>query len=117
MNRTRQITDFTVTVEDVGVFTFAKRRMIDELKIQAEYAKIIDGATPTDWLATLAGWKATLDVLTVAGPAGWNIDEMDPLDPAVYAKIKRVYDALTEKERSFRLQSSEAGKSRGAGAE
>lgn len=109
-------TDFSVTVEGVGRFVFGHRKMGDELEIQREYARMIDGVTPTDWLATVAGWLAALKVLTVSAPAGWNLDELDPLDEATYSKLHNVHHALREQERSFRRQPTAPGQAGGAGA-
>lgn len=102
INRKPQVTDFNVTVPDVGTFIFGRRTMGDELAIQREYARIVDGVTPTDWLATMAGWLSVLRVMTVRGPDGWDLDTMDPLDEETYAKLNAVYSALREQERSFR---------------
>lgn len=118
MARRPHNTDFAVPVEGIGTFTFAHRRMADEIKIQAEYARMIDGTEPTQWLSLVAGWISALTVLTVHAPAGWDIEEMDPLDDETYAKLKRVYDALVEKEQSFRGNNGKArqGERTGAGA-
>jgi hypothetical protein len=102
MPRIPQPTDFVVKVDDVGTFTFAKRTMRDEVAIQVEYARMIDGVTPTEWLAAICGWLSALRVLTVRAPEGWDLDDMDPLDPSTYAKLARVHGALSEKEQSFR---------------
>lgn len=102
MARTPNINDFSIPVDGIGTFTFARRKMADEIKIQVEYARMIDGVEPTQWLALVCGWMAALKVLTVRAPEGWDIDEMDPLDDDTYAKLGRVHAALIEKERSFR---------------
>lgn len=102
MSRRPQPTDYSVPVEGIGTFTFGKRTMADEIKIQVEYARIIDGAEPTEWLSRVGGWISTLNVLTVRAPDGWDIDEMDPLDPKVYEDLMLVYLALRAKEDSFR---------------
>lgn len=102
MNRRPQPTDFVVPVEGVGNFTFGKRTMADEIKIQVEYARIIEGVEPTEWLSRVGGWISTLKVLTVRAPDGWDIDEMDPLDDEVYANIALVFLALRSREDSFR---------------
>lgn len=107
-------TDFTVTVEGVGSFTFGKRRMADELAIQREFANIIDGVTPTPWLEAVGGWISALKVLTVRAPEGWDLDDMDPLDERTYSKLNRVYQSLREKEGSFRSGSTGAGAAGGA---
>lgn len=104
MARMARETDFAVSVENVGNFTFAKRTMRDEIDIQVEYARIINGVEPTAWLEAVGGWISTLRVLTVRAPEGWEIDGLDPLDPETYAQLRAVHAALTEKERSFRRQ-------------
>jgi len=116
MARTPNINDFTVPVEGIGTFTFGRRRMADEVKIQVEYARLIDGVQPTEWLALVCGWLAALKTLTVRAPDGWDIDEMDPLDDDTYSKLMRVHAALIEKERSFRTGAKAGGEGSRAGA-
>lgn len=114
MARSGSDTDFTVNVDQVGDFLFAKRTMRDEIKIQVEYARMIEGVEqPTEWLALVAGWIAALKTLVVKSPDGWDIDEMDPLDDETYAKMARVHRALVEKERSFRSSTGQADKAAG----
>lgn len=114
MARQAKETDYTVSVEGIGTFTFGRRAMRDEIAIQVEYARIIDGVAPTEWLALVGGWLSTLRVLTVRAPEGWDIDALDPSDPETYSKLLRVHDALTEKERSFRQGVKPAGEASGA---
>lgn len=102
MARISKATDYTVDVDGVGTFTFGRRTMRDEVDVQREYAAILGGVVPTAWLEIVGNWIATLKVLTVRAPNGWDIDEMDPLDNETYEKMKRVYNALSEKELSFR---------------
>lgn len=109
-------TDFKVPVEGVGDFVFAKRMMRDELAIQVEYSRIIQGVEPTEWLALVAGWIASLKVLTVFAPSDWDIDEMDPLDKDTYAKLAKVHGALVEKESSFRRKPGVGVQEGGQGA-
>ncbi len=126
MARTPDPSDFTVDVDGVGTFTFARRRMADEFKIQVEYARILDGVKPTEWLELVAGWKSVLKVLTVRAPEAWGkdifgeptaeIDDMDPQDKDVYARMGKVHMALIEKERSFRRGPAKAGAGEGQGA-
>ncbi|EJG5414273.1 hypothetical protein NAD41_000874 [Salmonella enterica] len=94
--------DFKVPVEGIGDFTFARRRMKDEIDIQREYARIVGGVEPTVWLANMGEYLSTLGVLTVNAPKGWVLDDLDPLDPASYKKLKDVYMALREREETFR---------------
>lgn len=116
MARRTHPTDFTVPVDGIGTFTFARRKMADELKIQVEYARMIDGVEPTQWLSLVAGWMSALMVLTVKAPDGWDLDELDPLDDESYANLKRVYDELMQKEQSFRPGHGKAGQGQRPGA-
>lgn len=116
MAREASATDFDVSVENIGSFTFGRRTMRDEIKIQVEYARMIEGVTPTEWLALVAGWIATLKVMTVRAPDGWAIDELDPLDDETYAKLQKVSKALDAKESSFRSKPSKTAEEAGEGA-
>lgn len=115
--RRPQPSDFIVDVEGVGSFTFAKRTMKDEIDIQVEYARLIQGVEPTEWLSRVGGWISTLKVLTVRAPDKWDLDDMDPLDEKVYEDMLLVYLALRAKEDSFRRKpgagSEEGGQAAG----
>lgn len=110
MARSPDATDFTVDVEGIGTFTFGRRRLADEVKIQVEYARLTEGVQPTPWLDLVATWLATLKILTVRAPDDWDIDEMDPLDEGTYSRLMKVHAALREKEDSFRRGAKQAGK-------
>ena len=102
MARAPSLSDFNVSVEGVGNFTFARRKMDDEIAVQVEFARMINGVEPTAWLQAVCGWLAALRVLTVRSPDGWSLDDLDPLEDDVYARLSKVHAALVEKERSFR---------------
>lgn len=103
MNRTPADTDFHIDIEGIGNFVFARRTMRDELRIATEYSRLTEGVlTPTPWLSSVAGWIATLKVMTVSAPDGWDLEGMDPLDEAVYGRIGRVNTELRIKEGHFR---------------
>lgn len=112
--RRPQATDFYETVEGIGRFRFARRKLADELQIQRLYAEYAGGVEPTAWLATLAEYLSTLNTLTVEAPEGWDMDNMDPLDNETYQKINRVFVALREREETFRGKSGAVGKGTGA---
>lgn len=114
MARAPSETDFIVPVEGVGSFTFARRKLKDEISIQVEFARIIEGVEPTAWLQTVGGWLSVLRVLTVRAPADFVLDDLDPLDDDTYAKLGKVHDALSEKERSFRRPKNTPGETAGA---
>jgi hypothetical protein len=114
MSRPAAASDFPVDVPNVGAFFFAKRMLRDEMRIAAEYSRLTEGVeTPSTWLAIVAGWISALKVLTVSAPQGWDIDAMDPLDPATYDKLRDVHSALREKEDSFRAGAGKAGQASG----
>jgi hypothetical protein len=114
MAKTPKPTDIRVTVPDVGDFVFAKRTMRDEIATQVEYARMIDGVSPTPWLEAVCGAMADLSVLTVKSPEGWDIEAMEPHDPETYAKLIAVHRGLLEKERTFRRGSAKADEAGGA---
>lgn len=114
MARIAKETDFTVKVDGVGTFTFGRRTMRDEIAIQVEYARIIDGVEPTSWLQAVGGWLSVLRTLTVRAPEDWDLDAMDPLDDETYARLNKVYEALVDQERSFRRGSKPVGQGSGA---
>ncbi|MNM99441.1 hypothetical protein D3C81_1120020 [compost metagenome] len=116
MARQPSNTDFELPVEGVGTFRFARRTMRDEISIQVEYARIIQGVDPTAWLATIAGWLSTLKVLTVLAPEDWDIEAMDPLDEDTYATLLKVHAALADKERSFRKGKGQVSETQREGA-
>jgi hypothetical protein len=106
MTRTAKPTDFRVSVEGVGEFTFGKRTMRDECDAQVEYARIIQGVEPTQWLQIVGAALSDLRTLTVTAPEGWDLEELDPQDADTYKKLYDVHMALLEKERSFRRKNA-----------
>lgn len=114
MARERKPSDFVIDVEGVGQFVFARRTMRDEIAIQVEYARILDGVTPTAWLNAVGGWLSALRVLTVKAPDGWDLDALDPFEDETYSRLGRVHAALVEKERSFRRGSEVHGEDESA---
>lgn len=102
MARKPNNTDFVINVPKIGAFTFGRRTMRDEIDIQVEYARILNGVEATQWLAVVGGWMSVFKVMTVHAPEGWDIETMDPMDPDTYQKMGEVYDLLSEKERFFR---------------
>lgn len=116
MARTPKPTDFQVTVEGIGTFTFMRRRMREEMAISAEYSRLTEGVeVPTVWLDNVAGWISQLGVLTVHAPAGWtlDLDELDPEDQDTYERLVKVHRALREKEKSFRTGRAAASETSG----
>lgn len=109
--------DFPVQVEGIGTFTFARRTLNDEVKIQVQYARLTEGVeTPTPWLFHFATWLATLKVLMVAAPDGFDLEALDPLDENTYTTLEKVFRALREQEDRFRGKSGEGRQGAGAPA-
>lgn len=111
-------TDYQVTVEGIGTFTFMRRSMKEEMSIAAEYSRLTEGVpTPSPYLDSVAGWISQLKVLTVHAPSGWSIDlsKMDPEDNDVYERLMKVHSALREKEASFRRKPESPREDAGSG--
>lgn len=108
--------DFAVEVEGVGNFIFSYRTMRDEFRIQTEYSRLTEGiAYPAPSLHEYATIFATLKVLTVEAPDGWDLSEMDPLDKEVFDNVVKVFNALRDQEEFFRKSPAEGSKEQGAG--
>jgi hypothetical protein len=116
MTRLPKASDFTVDVDGVGTFTFGRRTWADELAIQVEYARILGGVPPTMLLDRMATWTAVLKTLIVRAPEGFDFETIDPLEMEDYTKVSRVFDALNEKENSFRRKPAQGGEGSGAAA-
>lgn len=111
--------DFTVEVDGIGTFIFARRQMRDTYRIRGEYNKLTGGNYDDDGnfndLPALA--HATLAVLMVQAPDGFDLDALDPLtDDDCDTKIMKVFAALREKELSFRPGSRAGSEAQGAAA-
>lgn len=120
MARIPKETDYQVTVEGIGTFTFMRRNMRAEMAIAAEYSRLTEGVdTPTAWLDNVAGWISQLSVLTVHAPDGWslNLDDIDPEDGEFYQRLIRVHGALRAKELSFRAGRAATGQASGQSAQ
>lgn len=120
MARVRSTSDFAVPVEGIGTFMFARRTMRDEIKISVERARLLDGVEPEPWLSLVTTWICTITVLASSMPEGFGDPmELDPSDNDSYTKLKAVFDALYEKELSFRQKrgSGEPAQGQGSGAD
>lgn len=115
--RAPSATDFLVKVEGIGDFVFGKRGMRDEIKINVEFSKYLEGIeTPTEYLSGLATWMSVLRVLMVSGPDKWaDMDALDPFDEDTYSGLMRIYVELRKKEDSFRPPSKKGGATGGPG--
>lgn len=104
MSKNESASTFIEPVEGIGTFTFTKRRMREQFRVEAEFARLTEGAPVAADVSSLAMSVACLRVLTVEAPEGWNLDEMDPEDGDTYSKILRVYGALRAREDAFRAK-------------
>jgi hypothetical protein len=104
--RESKTTDFVADVEGVGQFVFGRRGMRDEIRCSVELRRLTEGV-PVDG-ETLVFLRAIADlrVMTVAAPPGWNPEELDDLDPfedTAYANVLKCWEALRDKEETFRV--------------
>lgn len=110
-------TDFVAPVDGVGTFTFAKKSFRDQVAIEVEYARLTEGVeTVTNFLYNIATAMATLTVLTVTAPDGWDINALDPEDDESYMKLMKVWGALRDKQSAFRKAAKPGSEGAGTGA-
>lgn len=107
--------DFPVEIEGVGTFIFGRRTLKDELRIQAEYSRITEGVeTPTLMLYTLGIAIATIRVLMVQAPQGFDLDALDPIEEDTFTLLQSVYEGVKAKEYSFRKKSGKGSEENSA---
>jgi hypothetical protein len=102
--------NFPVEVDGIGSFIFKARTMRTQFLIEAEAARVMGGPCEDDMLRAGAVQFATLLVLTVESPPGWDIEGFDPLDSEETAKVFAVHRRLREVEAGFRGGAGEPGK-------
>lgn len=96
---------FPVEVDGVGAFVFRRRTIRDQFRTEAEASRVMGGPCEDDALRLGAIAFATLLVLTVESPPGWDLESFDPLDPEATGKIFAVARRLREVEAGFRAGS------------
>lgn len=109
-------TDFDVVVDGVGTFRFGRRTFRDRFSISARYSDLTEGVkTPTQWLDIFASAVATISVLVVSVPEGFDIESLDPYDGAGDKEILAIYTALSAMEDDFRKKSGKGSAEAGEG--
>lgn len=93
---------FPVEVDGIGSFSFRQRTLRDQFAIEGEASRVLGGPCDDEALRAGAISFATLLVLTVESPPGWDIEGFDPLDPDATGKIFEVARRLREVEATFR---------------
>ena len=107
---------FAVEVDGIGSFTFRRRTIRDQFRIEAEANRMLGGPVEDDMLKMGAAAFATLLALTVEAPPGWDIEAFDPLDDVSTARVFLVHRRLRETEATFRAGTGGAGAGTGKGA-
>lgn len=108
---------FELDVEGVGLFVFKHRTIRDTFKIEAEASRMLGGPIDDQSLRAGAAAFATLAVLTVTAPPEWDLEALDPFEPAETAsKLLMVHGALRLAEERFRHPGQGDGAGQGAGA-
>ncbi|PWC44275.1 hypothetical protein TSO221_18455 [Azospirillum sp. TSO22-1] len=93
---------YTVSVDGVGDFVFRRRVMRDQFRIHADTLRILGGPVDEPLLWNSAAAMATIGVLMVSGPDGWDVEELDPLAPEDLEGLYKVHGRLLEEEERFR---------------
>ncbi|MFT8945942.1 MAG: hypothetical protein ABF876_05095 [Acetobacter aceti] len=107
---------YKVPVAGIGEFTFRRRTMRDQIRIEGEQEKLLGGPATSysKGLRIVSEAMATLYVLAEETPTGWTVENADPLDPDVSVRILKVWEAFREEERGFRQGAASAGAVDGA---
>lgn len=100
-----ETTLFSVQVPEIGTFKFRKRRVPDQILIEAQAERMLGGPLDNADLKNIAMATTTLQVLTIDAPPAWDIDSLDPLDAEDTDKIWAVWRALRKREDDFRAGS------------
>ena len=93
-----------VEVDGVGSFLFRHRTLKLQIAIEAGMERVTLGPVQGAGLRLFAAAIATLETLTVEGPDGWDLDEIDPLDDEEFAKVEKVFGRLRDVEETFRKE-------------
>lgn len=93
---------FSVSVDGIGEFTFKRRTLDAQFKIEAGAVQLLGGETASDALYRMAISFATVRHLAVTVPEGWDVDEIDPLDSEQMDRVQRVFGRLRQQEETFR---------------
>ncbi len=116
--RTPKDTDFALDVEGFGRFIFARRTKEDVFKIRARYAALTENHYTADGRVADFGALAivTLQTLMVSAPDTFDLDAIDPLLDDDFDKDPlKVFEALRERELSFRPKPAKASEAAGTG--
>ena len=109
---------FTLHVPHVGTFECRRRVMRTAVQIAAEFNRLVEGdPNPPPYFAELCNFLAYLKVMIVAGPDGWDVDNVDPESEAEMTALREVYEAMTAEEARFRRDAGADPASAGAGPE
>lgn len=94
------VKSFDVEVPGVGTFIFRRRTLADQIWIESEAHRMTGGATMPA-LDNAAMTIATVQRLAAQKPPGFDLDEMDPLDPATQDTLRAIMEALRPAEDKF----------------
>ena len=108
---------YQLEVPGVGSFEIRRRAMAVSIAVTAEYNRLTEGQdVVSDFFGRFCTVYATLKVLIVSGPRGWDLDEMDPDDEQSYETMNKVFAAIRAQEDSFRRGISAERQSAGEGS-
>ena len=100
---------YSLEVEGVGTLRVKRRTMANEMELASEYSRLTGGQELVNpETSQLARILSLLHVLVVEFPHGFDPDDLDPLDPASYEQMARIYGAVNAQENSFRGQRTDA---------
>ncbi len=106
---------YPLVVEGIGAFEIRRRTLRVEIQVGAEFARLTEGEEQLPaWLRDLCEMTSAVKVLAARAPDGWDVDSMDPQEPATYEKLAKVYRAIQEAEGRFRHPPAGGNQAEGA---
>lgn len=108
----------TFRVDGIGEFEFRKRNFNDEATIEMATRHMLGGAALSgdDELRRFCRAISTLRILLVTKPDGWDLEELDPLDPDDVGSAMRAFGGLRAAEDEFRKRAKAARPALGTAA-
>lgn len=108
--RVKSDTDFFVDVPQIGRFSFARRAPRDVFRIRAEYNRFTDGYSDSNGDMEFGAFMfATLKVLMVSAPDGFDLEKLDPvMDDNWEDGVVKIFKSFRDTELLFRPKPVEA---------
>jgi hypothetical protein len=105
---------FIVEIDGTGSFEIKRNTMSESMRVGAEYNRLVEGQSQVyDYFGRFCVIYATLKIMIVKSPPGFDIDKMDPNNDTTFSLFYELYNKIQEREEFFRTGSQSDGKTKG----